>query len=142
MARKRRRDHSSIANTHRLLPSRGVTSPVVTFRTPVDDRRLFHPEAADRPPLSFGSRIASVGLVEPRAPGRTWRSPATRTPSVNKPLRPSSQTKAKIGFVGPRSVVVCVKRKTRKEVLHAKKVAGRKGFKRKPRRTWLSNIRC
>lgn len=55
-----------------------------------------------------------------------------------------SQTKAHLGFHIPEAVLVCIRRKKRKEVMFARKKAGfGKRLFRKPRvLTWLSRIAC
>lgn len=45
-----------------------------------------------------------------------------------------------IAFKTPRNVPICVKRKQRKEIMHAKGVAG--GKVKKPRQTYYSQVRC
>lgn len=45
-------------------------------------------------------------------------------------------------FALPKQTVVCVRRKTRKEVLHARKKTGRGVRRRNPRRNQWSNIHC
>lgn len=91
----------------------------------VEDRRTFYPTApALRPALSF-SRKSHARVV------------AKQNPRFNQP----SQTKAILAFAEPKKVLVCVRRKRRKEVLHAKGVAGRRGLRRPHRNNW-SGIRC
>lgn len=46
-----------------------------------------------------------------------------------------------VGFDQPKTVIRCIRRKQRKEVLHALKVAGRGGLKH-PRRNVYSSISC
>ncbi|AXH73631.1 MAG: hypothetical protein [Microviridae sp.] len=55
--------------------------------------------------------------------------------------RQSSLARAQMYFGVPKSTVVCVRRKMRKEVFHAKSLAGRRGFK-KPRYNENSKIFC
>lgn len=47
-----------------------------------------------------------------------------------------------VSFVDPKRVVVCVRRKTRAEVLHAKKKTGRGSRRKSPKRNWYSSISC
>ena len=61
---------------------------------------------------------------------------ASTTIQKKRPLR-----KARFQFSTPRTVTVCVRRRVRKEVMHATGSAGRRHF-RKPRRNYNSNIRC
>jgi len=49
----------------------------------------------------------------------------------------------RVGFSHPWQVIVCVRRKRRREVLHALRKTGRGGSKqRKPRRNFWSEVRC
>lgn len=101
------------------------TSPLTLF----EDRRLHHPEQAQRPALSFRGAKHTLSVT-------------TNTPKkIIGRFGDRSQTKGTVIFSAPKSVLVCVRRKTRKEVLHAFKKTGRAGQK-KPRRNWLSSISC
>lgn len=71
------------------------------------------------------------------APASASRQVAKQNPSFVQP----SYTKAIVAFQDPQRVPVCVRRKQRKAVLHAKGVAGRKGL-RPPRRNLTSNYSC
>lgn len=46
----------------------------------------------------------------------------------------------RVGFKQPGKTIVCIRRRTRKQVMHAKGYAG--GPTRRPRRTWFSSIVC
>lgn len=85
----------------------------------VEDRRRFSP------------------LSVPRA--ASLRVPGVRIGQVKKfksrALRPG------FFFTGSRSVMVCVRRKERKEVMHAKGIAGRRGLRR-PKRSAFTSVRC
>lgn len=129
-------------------------SPIATLRVPVfqplpilqssplsrlsevEDRRLFHFEGPNRPALLDDGTLARTHLVD---------RPKNRNRVKPKAFRfgPKfySQTKALVAFEEPQRVAVCIRRKARREVLFAKKRAG-KGGMRKPRRTWLSKISC
>lgn len=92
----------------------------------VEDLRSFHPEGAERRPLSvFGQ-------------GATWNV----VPSVARSLTTDSTGRlpGTLRFNMPREVAVCVRRKVRRQVLWALGKAG--GGSAKPRRTWRSNIKC
>lgn len=118
------RDTSDIAK--RSLPLPFLTSfpsprPVFTTQlslplTEVEDRRVFHPSGPVRPALNRNGRQhqlkASGTLYHPRA-----------------------------GFQDEHRVLVCVRRKQREEVLHAKRKTGKKG-QRKPRFNYYSSITC
>lgn len=161
MARRRRssraqRDTSVIAN-ERLLDAEllGPVSPSSTlsvrsvshdwdysnphstwsssFLTEVEDRRTWHPEAAFRPPLLFSGNAARFDrLVDRRS------SPL----QVRRGLRVRSQTKAVRAFDDPGYVALCVRRKKRREVIFAKRKAGKGSRRRHRRRNYFSEIRC
>lgn len=90
----------------------------------MEDRRTFHPLRDLRPVASFVKSAARVVAKQ----------------RVNFPQ--PSQTKAILAFADPRRVLVCLRRRIRREVLHAKRVAGSGKAMRKPRRNSLSSISC
>lgn len=101
-----------------------------------EDRRAFHPDPLIRPAFSV-PRMASRLVVHPNV-NRTSSS----THTVGSPLRGSLSHR--IGFEVPRQVVVCVRRKRRREVMHALGKAGRGGVGRGRRRRTneFSEIGC
>lgn len=100
-----------------LLRRSLIASPVLRE---VEDRRTFHP-ARIRTAAPIFSR-SSTRLVAPRSVRGAF---------------PSS----KVGFAVPHDVAICVRRKQRKEVLHAKGRAGGK-VSRFRRRNEFSNVKC
>lgn len=102
----------------------------------VEDRRLFHFEGPDRPALMDDGTPARIGLRD-RYKNRNRVKPQ----AYRFGPKFYSQTKAAVVFQEPDRVAVCIRRKARREVLFAKKRAGRGGMRR-PRRTWLSKISC
>lgn len=101
------------------LSAVSLSSPLLSM----EDRRTFHPLRDLRPVASFVKSAARVVAKQ----------------RVNFPQ--PSQTKALLAFADPRRVLVCVRRRIRREVLHAKRIAGSGGM-RKPRRNALSSISC
>lgn len=91
----------------------------------IEDRRRWHPLRYLAPAATLGSRSAR-SLVE--------RSPKSKSVSRFPSLR--------LGFAVPEKVAVCVRRKTRKEVIFAKKVAGKGASARRRKRNPFSEIRC
>lgn len=88
-----------------------------------EDRRTFHPVAAQRPARSFSH-------------------PRHRLVAASVPQnRPYQRMTAPVAFQAPRRVLVCVRRRIRKQVIHAFGHAGRTGQKR-PRRNEYSTINC
>lgn len=135
---KRGRDVSSAASAHRyrprpvprvsasmsVLPQLSRTNdPFGVLALPVADRRTWHPAGPLTRPWA--------------APFSSSRQVAKQNPSFNQP----SYTKAVVAFQAPDGVAVCVRRKRRKQVLHAKGVAGKKGIRRY-RRNYTSNYSC
>lgn len=99
---------------------------------PVTDRRIFNPEKRfSRPAVRFSGRPARVIAPQARK-ARLARSRGFSSPFF---------TGASLAFANPRSVAVCVRRGVRREVLHAKGVAGSRGLRR-PKRNHFSSIRC
>ncbi|AZL83019.1 hypothetical protein [Apis mellifera associated microvirus 41] len=94
-----------------------------SFLASYEDRRLYHPDRSMRPVVSFVKSAARVV--------------ARQRPSFRQP----SQTKAILAFADPSRVLVCLRRSIRREVLHAKRIAGSGGMRR-PRRNALSSISC
>lgn len=108
--------------------------PRVTYTTNkfalslIEDRRTHYPglKPYNRPVAAFSvNKPARLKLIEPIG--------------ANK-FRPSAQTKATIAFQDPKSLPLCTRRAVRKEVLHAKGVAGSKV--RKPKRNEWSDVSC
>lgn len=136
MARRRRpkntpgRDTFDIANLS--LPR--TLSPS-TLLSDIEDNRQYHPEGADRSPRLLSGNNYSISVGD-----RSTRSSLKK--SLYGPFI-ASQTKAKIIFSEPDRTLVCLRRKQRKEILHAKRKTGRGGRpKRSPRRNWKSDIAC
>lgn len=123
------RDHSPIANdTWSLLDQiSAVRSPLKE----VEDRRLWRPEPliSLRTLRSGRHRLTAPPLIRPR--------PA----AFGRPLRVGLPLPAKIMFRQPEHLVLCVRRKQRREVLFAKLKTG-KGARARRKRTSWSNIAC
>lgn len=106
------------------LPSTGLNDPL----SEIEDRRSYHPLGAARPPIySTGSL-----KVKDRSPSKLQRRFG---------FSPRSQTKGVLTFANPSNVVLCVRRKTRREVLFATRRNGA-GGRRPRRRNWTTQISC
>lgn len=133
-----------MARGHRQRPKRrDVSTPSLTpsfplprlsliraFRplTQVEDRRLYHPLGPARPARSLSG--APHRLIVPKArPQARSRSRLNINSVVHH-----------IGFANPKKVLICIRRKMRREVLLAKGRGG--GGHRRPRRSHYSNIVC
>lgn len=122
-----------------------------TALSDLQDARRFHPEGVFRPariaPSGRVARVAALSLLSSRQkfvpePQLLFReTPMERvdrqTSDWNRHMerldRSPSQQKA---------VVDCLRRKARREVLHAKKIAGRGGISRKRKRSFFSSVDC
>lgn len=133
------RDNSSIARPRRLSrePSFVTVSPTPTLNlTPVSDGRTWHPEGPNRPALSNLGRPVHVQPVN--RPGRNltkWQKDR-----FGDSLR--SQTKGALAFVAPSQVIVCIRRKRRKETLFALKKTKKGAASRKRQNKWTSKLTC
>jgi len=139
--RERRRVAFLNANRPRLLivqrkPIARIVRPSVLRQ--LEDRRTFHPQGPRRPAAGFFLPRHRLRIPAPRrsvtvatAPG--WGMPTLPTPETfSLPYQ--------IGFQAPRQVAVCVRRKVRREVIHARGIAGSRV--RRPRRTEYSGVTC
>lgn len=126
----RRRPYNGTPEFGLVSPSPRRFTPLspVRFSSPVvlrmEDRRTFHPA---------GPRMRPAGSVL-RGDSR-W---------VARPTRLFSDVSARVGFAVPKRVAICVRRKQRKEVLHALNFHGKGsgGVSRRRRRTEFSNVDC
>lgn len=110
-----------------------IARPVVVRRSVpsslslIEDRRFFHPLVDVAPARSFRARPRLV----------------VHSPNVNRnAVRNKFAVPSGIGFDVPRNVVICVRRKSRKEVLHALKFTGRGSGAGKKRRNYWSDVSC
>ena len=121
MSRSRSRNTRVIRNNANLrlsLPSRSLSRPSLSMME-IEDRRQFHPSGRQR-----GAALFNVSHHNLQA-----------TPSRRR-LIPKS-----VSFVTPDRVLLCVRRKIRKEVMFAKGGAGSKKMRR-PKRNHYSDVRC
>jgi hypothetical protein len=121
--RKRRRARVTDVNAIAAVMRSPVLRPL---RVTIDDYRTYHPEGAFRPPLRVYGQPAR------------WREQPTKQRSrIGKvKLAPGHMV-----FTQPKTVMVCVRRKTRRNVLFAKGFNGRKHL-RKGRLNANSRIKC
>lgn len=122
--RNRERDVSTITRTERLLTA---VDDIVRLARPVplievEDLRRFHPTPLFRPSMSIVQAKPSIDVK----PSRLVRT---------APLS------ARAAFDEPHKVVVCVRRKVRREVLFAKRKTGRGARSPKRRNLW-SDVKC
>lgn len=127
-----RRDLARIANRPRL-PVVSVHPRSGRVLLDVEDRRRFHPLGSLVPARS--PRRWRVRLVLAAQPARSKGSVTVRSPG-----RFLFAPRLQLAFSHPQSVLVCVRRARRKQVLHAMGVAG--GPVRPPRRNKWSAVSC
>lgn len=116
-----------VAKPVRLAPLSQVSS--VTLRA-YEDRRTYHPNPYTRP--AFALPRSAAALVATPQP--------VRRPS--KATHPGASLPRGVSFAVPDRVAICVRRKRRKEVLHALKVAGGRGKQRTRRMSSYSKVSC
>lgn len=94
--------------------------------TPVEDFRSWHPDGPYRAARQLsGHPVKPLVVKKTTGPGRV---------PIRLPHR--------VQFDAPARVVVCVRRQTRKEVLHALKKVGRGKGGGKKRRNYWSDVSC
>lgn len=136
---KRSRNRSrrvASANAKRSLPrtqfpSRSNQIDLEDYLRSIEDRRTYHPEGEFRPARDTSARRHRLTLPTP-APTQLMAAPAPFGFGGPPPG---------VAFQTPQKVLVCVRRKIRKEVLHALGHSGKSGQKR-PRRSAYSDIHC
>lgn len=96
-----------------------------TVLTAIDDRRTFDFEPATRPARLFSGSTATT----------------TATPVAKKSERARSRVPYQIAFSAPQETLVCIRRKQRREVLHAHKKTGKRGQRRRRWSTY-SDTKC
>lgn len=125
MSRRRRRDSYLNSLVQRDYSTQSLAtllhalrlSPLRLPTATIEDRRLFHPEGYYRP--ARGSSRLAVSL---------------------KPAKPMSGTAFR--FAMPNKVAVCVRRRTRRQVIFALNKAGAGARARARRRNYQSDIGC
>jgi len=142
--RRRRRETNDFTNDP-------TPTPISTYRIPplppplpdVEDYTSYARQIFNTPPANLDDRTWN-----PETPNknRTRSGRIARVKLVSGAhalFSPFSQTKARLGFTSPPNVMTCVRRKVRKEVMHALKKTGKGGGKqRRHRYTLKSRIKC
>lgn len=131
MAKRRRRVVSTYPPRQRYsyaVPGYSVrpVSPTnyLSILQAIEDRRTWHPSPYTRPLASF-----TVGK-------RSTIKHASKTSLGG----PASFSRAALTFAQPKKLALCIRRAQRKQVIHAKGIAG--GRVRRPRRNQWSEISC
>lgn len=131
------RDNNSITSSPSLLGNSILDDLLRRYPSPtsvltLDDRRTFHPDGFFRPAVSSvrGDRSVVERQFGPQFIGHR----------INNNTKPSRSFYA-FGFKVPERVAVCVRRKSRREVLFAKRHTGR-GARSRKRFNYWSDVRC
>lgn len=123
MARSRNRSTHFVSR----VPDYAVVTVKRTDLRMFEDMRVFHPDGGLRAPRSITSFRPRLVV---RAANRLQKQNTLRSPV------PSA-----IGFQVPKDVAKCVRRKERREVIHAKRLQKRGARGSKHFNLW-SNVRC
>ena len=107
-------------------PARGSSSLRV-----FEDRREYNPEGDLAPARSFSYPRHRLKTVTPRS----------GVPSLNRSIG-FEPVPIGVGFANPSKVLICVRRKMRREVMFARGHAGRAGNQFKHRTNEYSGVRC
>lgn len=132
---RRRRDTQTIASRRLPLdllstPSRHLTT-LDQFKGPLrelEDRRQWHPLGPYAPARTIGRRARIQSKNDTRQNRYTKYDPRLRSTAA-------------LTFAEPQQVLICARRKIRREVIHAFRKNGRKGQKPARRNFW-SRISC
>lgn len=151
MGRKSRRDTSRrSAETFDFAnevaspsPKKRVESrPFVTHTAPkltqIEDRRTWHPDGKTRPARSLNKSQHRLVIATNR-----HTSPRSTNPvHTKKAATRAAYLPHQIQFQAPKQVLVCIRRKKRKEVLFAKKLTGKGARARRHRSTEYTGVKC
>lgn len=148
MARRRTRsvdasDVTSELDSLLAVPGPTALVPLSPFDVSLDDNRTFHPDGVFRTPSMLNPYEPEIDVYE-----RPIKSPSPRVGGMRGQTRPFGRTaenrqglSQKVAFRNGDRVSVCVRRKQRKEVLHALRKTGR-GSGRPRRYNRYSQVRC
>lgn len=100
-----------------------------------EDRREWHPSGPLHRPAFLTSGVQHAPLsIGKRKRGAVIKARRSRVAEVSRPYHT-------VAFAAPRSVAICVRRQTRRQVMHAIGKAGKVG-QRRPRRNQHSGVSC
>lgn len=119
------RDTHDISRRSLPLSQKYKTTPVSNLQA-YEDRRRWHPELAERPQITLSQVPARY-----RVKSVTYKQ---KHPQISRAQSYSElafqQPSFRIGYINPDRVLLCVRRQVRREVLHAKQIAGGRGLGR------------
>lgn len=127
----------------RLLVTKTVLSSPKSSLNLYEDRRLYHPEGKYRPAVSL---VESYPTLTETSPNPLRHKPRRIggdlvNPTSGEILSFGAFDPFKISWSNPWKMAICLKRKMRREVMHALGMAGKTGFK-KPKFTQYSYVKC
>lgn len=133
MARRSRRSRTSNSSNFpsAISPTRSLSHRLLADLTSleplrlIEDRRTYHPLEFFRPARTTSGHPAQ---------------PLKVTPTPKNKSRPF--VARGLSFSLPQKVVICVRRKQRKEVLHAFNKTGRGSGRTRRRKNWFSKVGC
>lgn len=125
---------------YRIRPAQGISlynrlAPKTNLFTLYENRRTWHPEGAYRPSRSL---VQNYPRITETPPTRTqasyipvWKGDDYVVPHTGEILLFKHMNPFKITWEHPLKMIVCLRRKMRKEMMHALGIAGKTGFKPK-----------
>lgn len=125
---------SSVPVSSMLIPSPSYLPQLSLPGLEAEDRRLFYPDDLYSPARTR-SGSQSYRLVAGTSPAR--KKNVSRYSGFDRP----SSVPWRVGFASPSRVMVCIRRKIRRGVMHALGYAGKTGFRRS-HRNYYSSVRC
>lgn len=131
---RRTRVTTPVQRDTRSIARRSLLKRVYLPVSQLEDRRVFHPERAARVPRTLEGRPVHVRVKNPPRPEGIGGGFGER-------FAAAAAVPFGLSFADASRVVVCTRRKARREVLHANGVAGRRGLK-PPRFNFWSKISC
>lgn len=134
-SKNKRRDTTDIARELDSLPN-DLDGSFLDGLSIYEDRRQWHPEGIYAPARGFSKTRHRLRELAPK-----HKRDRKRAHSLEDLRSRLEGPYARLAFQAPDSTLICVRRQQRREVIHAKKKAGRGGQK-KPRFTEYSNISC
>lgn len=143
-----RRDLPRITNPLSLYPFQPIHSLGLSLaqrpkQNIYEDRRRWHPEGANALPRSMVQFKNIISERPPNFVGDEIYNPRTGELIYTKgsQLNQTTFKPWKMAFDNPWKTIICLKRKMRREVIHAMGFAG-KAQSKKPRWTQFSFVRC
>lgn len=130
-----RRDTTVIAKPTIIYSPPRLPAPQLVMRPSsrlrvIEDRRTYHPLTYRPIPRTFQRNPIKIVYSDDRSKKNSQKVQSSRYPS------------AYLKVNAPDRVLLCVRRKMRKEVLHALKKTGKGVSQRKPRRNQWSDVHC